>query len=272
MHRLFIIRLSGGWTPGTLSPRSGLGMSLTGTLRDLSLVNLVQLQCGERQHAQVSLVCGGCEGRLIFADGELVFASVGDLTGEGAVQELLRWDDAEFLVDHERVTVTRNIHGPWPALFLEGARRVDEARALHDGRLEASLRSLRGTHGLRTAVLVSDTGHVRAAATEERAPQAAALISFVAGRLETVAAALNSGPLGEVLLTAPTEAVWILKKDGSYLACWLTGRAALNPVAALLQPLFICDQTVAGGQTTDGASRRQYAGGRDDSPKGASAL
>ena len=80
-------------------------MSLIGTLKDLSLFNLVQLHCCERQQAQVSLVRADCEGRLIFAGGELVFASVGSLAGEEAVHELLTWEDGDFRVDYEPAPV-----------------------------------------------------------------------------------------------------------------------------------------------------------------------
>jgi len=70
-------------------------MSLIGTLKDLSLFNLVQLHCCERQQAQVSLAHGDCDGRLVFADGELVFAAVGGLVGGEAVHELLTWEDGD---------------------------------------------------------------------------------------------------------------------------------------------------------------------------------
>jgi hypothetical protein len=73
--------------------------SLIGTLNDLSLFNLVQLHCCERQRAQVSLTHGEHAGKLIFTDGELVFAG-GGLTGEDAVHELLTWEDGDFRVDY----------------------------------------------------------------------------------------------------------------------------------------------------------------------------
>ena len=211
-------------------------MPLIGTLRDLSLASLVQLQCSERQHAQVSLVGIHGEGRLIFAGGELIFASVGALKGEEAVQELLTWDDAEFHVDHAAVTTERNVTSPWPALLLQGTQRVDEARAERDGQMESLLRSTRGTHGLRAAILVSGEGRVRAAAAEGQVAAEAARVAFLAGRLEAIGAMLNCGGFREALFSTRAEKVWIAKKDGSYLACWLEGRAPLTTVAALLQP------------------------------------
>ena len=211
-------------------------MPLIGTLRDLSLASLVQLQCSERQHAQVSLASVHGEGRLVFAGGELIFASVGALKGEDAVQELLTWDDAEFHVDHEAVMVERNVTTPWPALLLQGTQRVDEARAERDGQMEPRLRSAQGKHGLRAAILVSSEGRVRAAAAEGQVATEAARVAFLAGRLEAIGAMLNCGGFREALFSTRAEKLWIAKKDGSYLACWLEGRASLKTVTALLQP------------------------------------
>jgi hypothetical protein len=98
-------------------------MSLIGTLKDLSLFNLVQLHCCERQQAQVSLAHGDCDGRLVFADGELVFAAVGGLVGGEAVHELLTWEDGDFRVDYEPAPVVRNVRsGGWMRRAPRGMR------------------------------------------------------------------------------------------------------------------------------------------------------
>ncbi len=213
-------------------------MSLIGTLKDLSLFNLVQLHCSERQQAQVSLMHGDYEGKLIFTGGELVFAGVGGLTGEEAVHELLTWEDGDFRVDYEPAPVVRNVQTPWSALLLEGVRRLDEARAERDARLEATLGSMKGTDGLRATVVTNKTGQVRAAATAAPATAEAAFVAFLAGRLEAIGGLLNCGACREVSVSGPSECIWIARRDGDYLACWLDGRASLHPVRRLLQPLL----------------------------------
>ncbi|OGB96378.1 MAG: hypothetical protein A2Z31_07675 [candidate division NC10 bacterium RBG_16_65_8] len=213
-------------------------MSLIGTLKDLSLFNLVQLHCSERQQAQVFLTHGGCDGRLVFAGGELVFAGVGGVTGEEAVHELLTWEDGDFRVDDEPAPVERNVHTPWSVLLLEGVRRLDEARAKRDARLEATLRSMKGTDGLRATVVTNATGQVRAAATAAPPMAEAALVAFLAGRLETIGGVLNCGACREVSMSGESETIWIARRDGAYLACWLDGRASLHPVKRLLGPLL----------------------------------
>lgn len=213
-------------------------MSLIGTLKDLSLFNLVQLHCCERQRAQVSLTHGEYAGKLIFTDGELVFAGVGGLTGEEAVHELLTWEDGDFRVDYESAPVARNVQTPWSALLLEGVRRLDEARAERDARLEATLRSMKGTAGLRATVVTNKTGRIRAAATAAPATAEAAFVAFLAGRLEAIGGLLNGGACREVSVSGPSECIWITRRDGEYLACWVDGRTSLHPVKRLLQPLL----------------------------------
>lgn len=213
-------------------------MPLTGTLKDLNLFSLVQLQCSEKQHAQVFLKRGKSQGRLAFAEGELVFASVGALTGEEAVRELLTWDDAEFRVDHAAVSVPRNVHTPWLAVLLDGMRTLDETRAGRNGGLQVALQGVRGSHGLNAMVVVDQTGHLRAAATEGPHDAEAALAAFLAGRLEVIGGRLNCGAITEALFAGPAEKVWIMKENGSYLVCWLEGGATVSPIKALLQPLL----------------------------------
>jgi predicted regulator of Ras-like GTPase activity (Roadblock/LC7/MglB family) len=228
-------------------------MPLIGTLKDLSLFNLIQLQCNERQRVRVSLTHGQQAGTLICADGELICASAGHLTGEDAVHELLKWENAEFRVDCHPAPVDRNIGVPWTALLLDGVRKVDEARAKHDDRLEASLRSMQGTHGLRAAVMVGSDGQLRAAATETAPAAEAALVTFLAGRMEAVGTSLNGGPFREVLFSGPSEAVWLARQNDAYLTCWLEGRASLTPLKALL-PLLLLAEQVEGTQRVAGGS------------------
>lgn len=213
-------------------------MSLIGTLKDLSLFNLVQLHCCERQQAQVALRHGDREGTLIFTGGELVFADAGGLTGEEAVHELLTWEEGDFRVDYEPAPVVRNVQIPWSVLLLEGVRRLDEARAERDARLEATLRSMKGTDGLRATVVTNKTGQVRAAATAAPATAEAAFVAFLAGRLEAIGGLLNGGACREVSVSGTNECLWIARRDGDYLACWLDGRASLHAVKRLLQPLL----------------------------------
>jgi hypothetical protein len=104
-------------------------MPLDGTLKDLSLPNLVQLQCTEQKRARVKLKQGKAEGELVFVNGELIYAAVGPWTGDNAVYELLIWSEASFHVSDDSTALPlRNVEAPWQTLVLEGLRRADEVK------------------------------------------------------------------------------------------------------------------------------------------------
>ncbi len=212
-------------------------MPLTGTLKDLSLASLVQVQCSEQAHAQLTLTRNGHTGTLVFANGELVAASADDKLGEQAVYELLTWDDGNFRVDHDSTSVTRNVQLPWSAILLEGLRLADEARAARDQQLEQDLRQLRGKPGLRSALIVDPAGNLRADAKEQNAPQDAALVAFIANHAETIGEMLELGVWLGLAASHPSEKIVVEKMPGNYLGLWLEPRATPEQIKILLTTL-----------------------------------
>lgn len=236
-------------------------MPLEGTLNDLSLPSLIQLQCSERRRSQVRLAHAGRTGELIFAEGELIHARVATplggagsatLTGDAAVYELLTWEGGEFHVSDGLGTLpARTVNVPANALLLEGLRQLDEKRAgrneVQTSRhlamaLETALSSLKSQPGLRGALVVDESGHVRADATDGTGSADAELIAFVIGRAQATGATLSLGAFQQLVCTLPSEKTLIEKIDeaadpatrsGAYLAAWLDARASLDPLKAL---------------------------------------
>ncbi|MFQ6001765.1 MAG: DUF4388 domain-containing protein, partial [Anaerolineae bacterium] len=97
-------------------------MPLEGNLRDFSLVNIIQLNCNERNTAKVTLDRQGKEGVIFFDGGSIKHAAFGSLVGEEAVYELLRWRDANFRVESGVTTEEKTVKTNWNALLLEGMR------------------------------------------------------------------------------------------------------------------------------------------------------
>lgn len=214
-------------------------MPLTGTLRDLSLPNLVQVQCSEQTQARVVLTRGTHQGTLVFTNGELIYASVDNLTGADAVYELLTWEEGDFRVDDQVPNVERNVTVPWSALLIEGLRRADEARAERDSVLEAHLRALKDKPGVRGALVVRQDGTVRAEAQGKEVPGNPTTFSQIYANLEQIQKLLNAGAPHQIILSSPTEKIWIQKLQADYFVCWLDSRASLDPVKATLQALEV---------------------------------
>ena len=214
-------------------------MPLTGTLRDLSLANLVQLQCSEQHNAQVYLTKGTSQGILVFADGEIVHARVNQVEGEPAVYELLTWEEGDFRVTEENLSLPHNVKMPWSMLLLEGLRLADEHRAERDAVLESNLRALRGKQGLRSALAVNTSGSLRANAKEQDATQDAAYVAFIANRAEVIGSVLELGIFTGMMTGNSKEKIVIEKIDSNFLAFWLEPRATPDQIKAILTAVGI---------------------------------
>ncbi len=212
-------------------------MSLDGTLQLLSLPNLIQLHCNQQQTVLVRLVHPPHEGLLALAKGELIYASLGTLTGEEALYEMLGWDQGEFHVGEVEIVPTPNITAPWSTLLLDGLHRVDEARAARQSALQALLIESKKRHELREAVIVSETGLVHADLAEGHSEQNTALVAFVAGRAQLLGVALGAGSLNQLVYTQAEEKVIIERAGSTVLGCWLQASANLEPISRLVQEI-----------------------------------
>jgi hypothetical protein len=107
-------------------------MSLTGTFKDLSITNLVQLNCMEKKTAQIVINWKGHEGALFLLEGDIIHAKFMDLKGEQALYKILRLEDGRFSISEPKTIPERNIYDSWKGLLLEGMRVMDESEKEKD--------------------------------------------------------------------------------------------------------------------------------------------
>jgi CheY-like chemotaxis protein/predicted regulator of Ras-like GTPase activity (Roadblock/LC7/MglB family) len=103
--------------------------ALEGNLKMMSLASIIQINCEERNQAQLILHYQGREGAIYFKGGEMIHAEVGDLSGEEAVYSLLTWNEGAFQLKMGAEPSLRTIDKPWSGILLEGMRRIDETTA-----------------------------------------------------------------------------------------------------------------------------------------------
>jgi hypothetical protein len=102
--------------------------SVRGTLAQMSVVDLLQsLDIGQKS-CRLEVRHEGQESEMQFVSGQLVHASLGNLSGEAAVYEVVAWAEGEFLIDFERVESPRTIAHSTQSVLLEALRRFDEAQ------------------------------------------------------------------------------------------------------------------------------------------------
>ncbi|MDI6740002.1 MAG: DUF4388 domain-containing protein [Candidatus Edwardsbacteria bacterium] len=101
-------------------------MGLEGNLKDFDLSDILQLiQLGKKTGALV-VQAGGEEGTIFFNDGAAVHAKAGDVTGDHAVNRILRWHQGSFAFKPDEATAYRSIQLPIQHLVLDAARQIDE--------------------------------------------------------------------------------------------------------------------------------------------------
>src|SRR5215813_3173397 len=103
-----------------------MSTSLTGTALAMSVSDLVQTYAANRQTCHVHVCSFEADGDLFLEQGELAYASYGDLAGDAAALALLAAPDATYEVKVGRRPHAHNVTAPLPELVLDAARRKDE--------------------------------------------------------------------------------------------------------------------------------------------------
>jgi CheY-like chemotaxis protein len=92
-----------------------------------SLVDLIQLECLSQNSAVLKITNGHQTGNIWIQSGELVDSEAGELNGEAAFREILRWKSGNFELLPATEERPRVIFSSYQALLLEIAQAMDEA-------------------------------------------------------------------------------------------------------------------------------------------------
>lgn len=201
-------------------------MPLEGNLRDFSLVNIIQLNCNERNTAKVTLDRQGKEGVIFFDGGSIKHAAFGSLVGEEAVYELLRWRDANFRVESGVTTEEKTVKTSWNALLLEGMRRIDEGEASMADQMNEWAETLRALPGVEGVVLISRDGVVLAESVEGNAEREGAVAVFVGNAADQIGEIFSLTPFDWGVVTMTKDRVLVLERDQFCAGLLLTEKAS----------------------------------------------
>ncbi len=101
-------------------------MSMRGNLHDMSVADLIQVNCQDRKTALLTIQSAGRQADIYFKDGNVVHAIMENQEGEEVVYQILSWEEGIFNlqtgIEPPSTTIDRN----WSGLLMEGARRLDE--------------------------------------------------------------------------------------------------------------------------------------------------
>ncbi|MEN3368285.1 MAG: two-component system, chemotaxis family, protein-glutamate methylesterase/glutaminase [Verrucomicrobiota bacterium] len=95
-----------------------------GTLRDLNLRDLVPLECLNMGTGAFKIKSDEGAGEIHFLNGQICHAAAPNLSGTGALHELLRWTNSRVEENARAIDAPRTIQASWQPVFLEALRKT----------------------------------------------------------------------------------------------------------------------------------------------------
>jgi len=228
--------------------------ALEGNLQMMSLASIIQINCEERNEAQLSLNHLGKDGSIFFKDGGIIHAETDDLVGDEAIYSLLGWNNGTFKlvmgVKPRTVTITKN----WSGLLLEGMRLIDESTAARSQDREdfepppeekkahqipeRIVKSILTNQEVTSAVICLKTGTLIA---QNKSTDPENEITFGEGLIriaENIGELLDSGNLERIVLTGSENRYYIQQQEDELLLLSLTKRSSAETVHESVQTIY----------------------------------
>lgn len=101
-------------------------MGLEGNLKDFDLADILQLISLGKKTGALNVETDSNKGAIFFEEGTAVFASAGDMSGDGAITRIMRWRKGSFVFKPDEMAGQHNVQAPIMHLVLEAARQIDE--------------------------------------------------------------------------------------------------------------------------------------------------
>jgi predicted regulator of Ras-like GTPase activity (Roadblock/LC7/MglB family) len=216
-------------------------MTLEGSLKDLSLANLIQLNCQEMNEVKLILKHLGKEGNIFCSGGNIIHAETGSLIGLDAVYELLQWKEGTFRVENIGIPPERTIDRSWDSILLEGMQRIDEGEVSREDKLNALAHNLNEITEVSGAVIVARDGTILAEAIEPNAEKEGAVAVFIGNAADQIGEALALGPFDWGITTSGQNRMLVLERPNFFIGLLITEKASpamvANKVAETLAPL-----------------------------------
>jgi CheY-like chemotaxis protein len=97
-----------------------------GVLRQVSLEDVIQMECLNRNSSILEIHAGKWRGKMYIKEGAIIHAEVGNRNGEAALNKLLSLSGGEFSLKPFTEPPHQTIEGQWEFLLMEAARVRDE--------------------------------------------------------------------------------------------------------------------------------------------------
>lgn len=228
--------------------------ALEGNLQMMSLASIIQINCEERNQAQLVLNHLGKSGTIFFNNGEMVHAEAGDLVGDEAIYSLLGWEGGTFKlkmgVGPGLITIDKN----WSGLLLEGMRRIDESTVdwspewedvtpqveeEQGNRLQEKIaKAIITNRDVTSAVISSGTGTLIAQENSADPEADIAMGEMLVDQAENISGYLDGGDLVRIVITGSKKRFYCQKQEDNLLLMYLTNRSSAETVFKSVQTIY----------------------------------
>ena len=231
--------------------------ALEGDLQTMSLASIIQINCEERNQAQLTLNYRGKVGDIYFNEGEVIHAEGGDFSGDEAIYSLLSWEDGSFRLKMGAEPGNRTIHKGWSSLLLEGMRRIDESTAgwslewdeeeeEDEGQQseevnqiqERIVKALSSIRDVQSALICSLDGTVIAQEKSEDTAAEAALGEFIQTEVELLSGFLEAGLMERVVLSGSEKRIFVQSQGDNLIILTLAKRSSAETVWQSVQTIY----------------------------------
>lgn len=212
-------------------------MPLQGSLREMSLANLIQVNCQEMRSAHLTLTANGQEGEVYLSDGQVVHAALGEHIGEEAIYEMLMWENGTFVLDLEKAAPEKSITLGWQQLLLKGMMQLPERQIAPkpaEGNMNPdAMTQLKAIDGVSGAVISSCDGVVLGSdVAESDGENEAAVAVFVGSAANQLGQALQLDAFQHGLVVLKNKRILVLEQPDRYVGLVLGENASPAIVAS----------------------------------------
>ncbi len=212
-------------------------MPLQGNLKEMSLANLIQVNCQEMRSARLTLTRHGQTGEVFLSDGQVVHAALGALVGEPAAYEMLLWSDGSFVLDLDLAPPEKSINIGWQELLLKGMMRLPERetteKQVEENMSPDTLAQLKAIDGVGGAVISASDGVVLGASVSEGdGENEAAVAVFIGGAADQLGQALQLDTFTHGVVSLKNKRILVLEQPDRYIGLVLNDNASAAIVAS----------------------------------------
>jgi predicted regulator of Ras-like GTPase activity (Roadblock/LC7/MglB family) len=212
-------------------------MALVGDLKDLNIATIIQLNCVEKNTAELMVSARRGPATVYFSKGEIIHASYASEKGEEALYKILGLSEGEFRVVPLTDVPDRTIDTSWESLLLEGMRVIDEAEKGKAQIAESIGEELNASPDIQGYVIASKKGEIIAANGASDGERLAAAAVLLSSKGHAITSRMGLGDLTFSALLNDKE-VTFFADCGSFLAAIVARKSALcDRVHALVDNL-----------------------------------